>query len=93
MITTEEIKIPITDNLTSEYIEEYLKNYPSKFRDKHEGCERNLKVVPLKGEPYDGSDEEAAEGDTRLNMDLDILRWAITKIENNFYIISTSYIK
>ena len=52
MITTEEIKIPITDNLTSEYIEEYLKN-----------------------------------------MDLDILRWAITKIENNFYIISTSYIK
>jgi len=25
-------------------------------------------VVTLKGEPYDGSDEEAAEGDTRLNL-------------------------
>ena len=26
-----------------------------------------LRVATLKGEPYDGSDEEAAEGDTRLN--------------------------
>ena len=41
---------------------------PSKFRDKPVGCERNLRVVTLKGEPYDGSDEEAAEGDTRLNF-------------------------
>ena len=42
-------------------------NCPSKFRDKPEGCERNLGVVTLKGEPYDGSDKDAAEGDTRLN--------------------------
>ena len=42
---------------------------PSKFRDKPSGCEGNLRVVTSKGELYDGSDEEAAESDTRLNKD------------------------
>ena len=45
-----------------------LLNCPSKFRDKPEGCERNLRVVTLKSEHYDGSDEEAAECETRLDI-------------------------
>ena len=45
------------------------KDCPSKFCDKPEGCERNFGVVTLKGEPYGGSDEEAANGDTRLNKE------------------------
>ena len=53
--------IEICDNI------EVKENSPSKFRDKPEGCERNLGVVTLKGKPYDGSDDEAAEGGTRLN--------------------------
>jgi len=43
---------------------------PNKFRDKPEGCKRNLRVVTLKGEPYDGSVEEVAEGDTGLKKRL-----------------------
>ena len=44
------------------------KNCPSKFRDKPEGCERNLGVVTLKGEHCGGSDDEATQCDTGLDI-------------------------
>ena len=50
-----------------ECIIKYFKESPSKFRDKSAVCERNLRVETSSGELYDGSDEEAVEGDTRLN--------------------------
>ena len=41
---------------------------PNKNSRKAEGVSEFMRVATLKGEPYDGSDEEAAEGDTRLNL-------------------------
>ena len=42
---------------------------PSKFRDKPEGCERNLGVVTLKSEHFAGGVDTAAECETRLNKE------------------------
>ena len=41
---------------------------PNKNSRKAEGVSEFLRVATLKGKPYDGSDKEAAEGDTRLNI-------------------------
>ena len=52
MIKTEDVKIPIIEHLTSDYIEKYL-----------------------------------------YNLNYDVLRWAITNITSDAYIVSVSFVK